>query len=307
MEDQLRRELAKVHKILRDTDGNSSLLERFDETTKLLFLKILSERENQTDLFNEFFEDASRYANRIKKHFAAACAKAKAYIPPRFRELHLSDEAISRIGQVLRLINISASKADLKGIAYEEMLRNTFEKGDNQQFFTPRPITSFLVNLMHPFLKGNVCDPASGTGGFLVEILKHGIYPKHIWGFEVDERLAWVTGVNLYLNGANAFESVFFGNGGSLGSKGHEFFGQFHAIITNPPFGSDYSDAQELGRTPLERGYLPDAEAFCLLSGVCKCLKTVGTLVSSLMRGSFRYRPLQMSESSFWKTQTFWR
>jgi len=38
----LKRALTKIHKILRDTDGNSSIIERFDETTKLIFMKLLS-------------------------------------------------------------------------------------------------------------------------------------------------------------------------------------------------------------------------------------------------------------------------
>jgi type I restriction-modification system DNA methylase subunit len=253
-EDQLKRELAKVHKILRDTDGNSSLLERFDELTKLLFLKILSERDPRSRLFDELCEVPKQYSARIREAYATACESQPGLVPEKFRTLNLSNDAILKIGRALSLIHISSSKSDFKGLAYEEILKGTFEKGENQQFFTPRPITSFMVSLMRPFLTGVVGDPASGTGGFLTETVRHGISPAQIFGFEVDERLAWVTGINLLLNGATNFKSVYLGNGGTLGEKGRRLAGKFDAILTNPPFGSDFSDVAELAAYTLGNG-----------------------------------------------------
>ena len=85
---------------------------------------------------------------------------------------------------------------------------------------------------------------------------------KKIVGLEIDERLAWVSGINLFVHGASSFEMKCVGNGGTLGKAGLQYKKKFDAIITNPPFGSDYSDKQGLelflrkGKASRRRGVL---------------------------------------------------
>jgi hypothetical protein len=55
----------------------------------------------------------------------------------------------------------------VKGIAFERFLGRTF-RGEIGQFFTPRTIVEFMVRMVEPKEGEVICDPASGSGGFLI-------------------------------------------------------------------------------------------------------------------------------------------
>ncbi|MDH6524780.1 N-6 DNA methylase [Polynucleobacter sphagniphilus] len=262
LDKNFKRSLSRIHKILRDTDGSSSLVERFDEVTKLIFLKLLSEKST-TDFFQKKnTESEAAYTKRLKLDFFKRASDAGNLFPQKFKHISLSDEALKQAAAVIGGVDLTASQQDVKGHAYEEMIKNTFDKGDHQQFFTPHSIVEFLVALVGDDIKGSVCDPASGTGGFLVEIVKQQKQAKKLVGIEIDERLAWVTGINLQVHGASNFETHHIAEGGSLGQSGKKFINSFDVIITNPPFGSDFSgkdiDGYKLGKgkTSRRRGVL---------------------------------------------------
>lgn len=279
-ERDLKRALSKVHKVLRDTDGNSSIVERFDETTKLIFLKLRCERtSSQGRAFEQAQgESEAAHARRLRELFKSETAANAALFPERFASFKLSDAALSAAAVVLSKVELSSSKHDVKGFAYEEMIRNTFDKGDHQQFFTPQTIVAFLVAMMGKMVKGKVCDPASGTGGFLVEIAKRGLLTEKLVGLEIDDRLAWVAGINLFVHGASDFETRCLGNGGSLGSSGAKLFQGMDAIITNPPFGSDFSDRSDLERYVLGRGRTSRRRGVLFIERCLDMLKEGGVL-----------------------------
>src|SRR5579862_6549046 len=64
----------------------------------------------------------------------------------------------------------SSLSADVKGDAYEGLLQKNAEdvKGGAGQYFTPRPLIAALVECMSPKIGDTICDPAVGTGGFLL-------------------------------------------------------------------------------------------------------------------------------------------
>lgn len=259
----IKRVVARLHASLRDTDGDSSIIQRFDELTKLLFLKIVAE-QNQTPIFTtQRGEVLAAYADRIRRAYAAEARKYPAIIHPRFATLAASDNALNQCGSILSGLTLAGAKFDVKGIAYEEVIKGTFDKSDHQQFFTPPPIVSFMVAMVEPFLQGLVADPACGTAGFLAEVARQVDPRTHLLGLEIDERLAWVAGINLLIHGAQQFETKCFSDGGTLGSLADTYLGQVDTILTNPPFGSDLTDSQLLsnfalgqGRTSRRRGIL---------------------------------------------------
>lgn len=279
-ERDLKRALSKTHKVLRDTDGSSSIVERFDETTKLIYLKLRCERSASHKRAFEQTQGESVFAHatRLRELFASETAEHGELFPERFASLKLSDAALSAAASVLAQVELSSSKQDVKGFAYEEMIRNTFDKGDHQQFFTPQTIVEFLVAMMGKMIKGNVCDPASGTGGFLVEVAKRGVATEKLIGLEIDDRLAWVAGINLFVHGASKFETRCLVNGGSLGSGGAKLFQGMDAIITNPPFGSDFSDRSELERYVLGRGRTSRRRGVLFIERCLDMLKEGGVL-----------------------------
>ncbi len=283
----IRKALSKLHKALRDTDGNSSIIERFDEVTKLLFLKLLVEQErHDLDLFsrNEKTTD-KEYAERIRKAFSDVAIKNKDLFPEKFRELRLTDSALGATGAILCDLILGGGTNDIKGYAYEEMIRNTFDKGDHQQFFTPNSVVEFMAGLVENHLSGVVADPACGTGGFLVEVAKRKKSDIELVGLEIDERLAWVSGINLFVHNAAEFRTHCLSNGGTLGASGRKFASQFDVILTNPPFGSDFTDRDGLDSFILGRGKPSRRRGILFLERCLVLLKEGGWLAIVIDEG----------------------
>ena len=64
--------------------------------------------------------------------------------------------------------NVPMQDRDTKGDLYEYMLSKIASAGQNGQFRTPRHIIQLMVEMMAPTPTDTICDPASGTCGFLV-------------------------------------------------------------------------------------------------------------------------------------------
>jgi len=239
--------IARLHNILRDHDSHSNIIERFDELTKLLFFKLFTEEHGTGhELVRVPDESDKNYARRVREGYATAAKEHAHIIPATFSTLDAKDTAICECASALAQVTFEGAGFDVKGLAYEEIIKNTFDKNDNQQFFTPPPIVRFMVEMMAHDLTGDICDPAAGTGGFLVEILKAGTPYSSITALEIDERLTWVGGMSLFTHGAKNGHAHWLPNGGTLGRDAERFFESFDAIITNPPFGSDFTDASLL-------------------------------------------------------------
>lgn len=251
----VKRVVSRLHNILRDTDGDSNILQRFDELTKLLFLKLYTEGGGEGLFAKQSGENAESYCTRIRGVYAQHAASNPEIIPAKFSTLKCSNQAISQCGTVLGTVTFADANFDVKGVAYEEVIRGTFDKSDHQQFFTPHQIVEFMVAMMRPFLKGRVMDPACGTAGFLAEAVRaaKSNYDELI-GLEIDDRLAWVSGVNLLLHGSQNFTTRCLGDGGTLGSQADEYLGTVDIILTNPPFGSDFTVEGALENFELGKG-----------------------------------------------------
>ena len=280
--------IARLHNVLRDRDSNSNIIERFDELTKLLFFKLVAEEQADSDsLDRKPQESDTTYAARVRAGYAKAAKTHAEVIPNAFAQLIASDSAVSECASALAQVSFRDAGFDVKGLAYEEVIKNTFDKNDNQQFFTPPPIVKFMIEMMANDLKGDICDPAAGTAGFLIEILKSGAPYSSLTAIEIDERLAWVSGMNLFTHGATKAAAHWLPHGGSLGNDARRFFGSFDAIVTNPPFGSDFTDTgvlptYKLGgdRTSRRRGILFLERCHQLLKpgGMLGCIIDEGVL-----------------------------
>jgi type I restriction enzyme M protein len=87
-------------------------------------------------------------------------------------ELTLSDRALAFIVGEIAPYNLTGTDADVKGIAYQELV-GTNLRGDRGQYFTPRAAVELMVDILDPKEDETVLDPACGTGGFLRETLRH--------------------------------------------------------------------------------------------------------------------------------------
>ncbi len=270
----------KLHCIIRDGDANSNIVTRFDEISKLLFVRLT--RGNNIFKIQEL-ESASDYSARIQAEYSCLLKETDREIPKQFQSILLSDSTLMLCGKELYDLDIDDYHCDIKGLAYEDTIRGTFDKSDNQQYFTPYQIVEFMVRVMDDFLKGNICDPACGTAGFLTKINDYA--DVNLIGFEIDERLSWVSTLNLYIHGANSFETRCLGQGGSLGEEAEKYYGTMDAILTNPPFGSDYTDPSILNRFVLGREKTSRRRGILFIEQAWNLLKDGGMIAIIIDQG----------------------
>lgn len=280
----VRRLIARLHSIIRNTDSQSNIITRFDELTKLLFAKVLSDKSDCSSTESPFNRSKVQ-PKEVRRYYKALAEEHRDIIPARFATLECSDQAIVECVATLQPLNFAESKFDIKGLAYEEIIRNTFDKGDHQQFFTPAHIVDFMVSMLAPFINGDVCDPASGTGGFLVSVARKRLEYRSLTSIEIDERLSWVSGINLLLHDAKNISTVFLPNGGTLGSGAKDYFDSFDVILTNPPFGSDFTDKAALDTMILGTGKPSRRRGILFLERCHSLLRENGTLAIILDEG----------------------
>ncbi|MBI5865848.1 MAG: SAM-dependent DNA methyltransferase, partial [Planctomycetes bacterium] len=137
--------------------------------------------------------------------------------------------------------------ADVKGDAYEGLLQKNAEdvKGGAGQYFTPRPLIRAIVDCVRPGPKDRICDPACGTGGFLLaayEFVSHHhrldkeqkrrLKHDALRGWEIVDATARLCVMNLYLHGIDPDDCPV-RVADSLASDSGE---RFSLVLTNPPF-----------------------------------------------------------------------
>lgn len=243
-ESGLKNLISKINNTIRDNESSGEILWRFDEISKI-FLVIISGayQDNETDFVGGNKKQFSEYIRKQYKNISSKVFKGGSN---KFQKIFLKDETIFKIGNHLKTIPKDELNFDTLGIIYQELIKSTFDKNENQQFFTPHQIVKFMVDFYVGQSFKKVCDPASGTGGFLVEFLKSKSKYKYIKGFEIDERLAWITSINMHLMGAKNAISQHIFDGGILGNIPTEERSKYDLILTNPPFGSNLTEKKYL-------------------------------------------------------------
>ena len=89
----------------------------------------------------------------------------------RMRSGYLLRDVINKIGEIHFT---SSEELHTLGALYETILREMRDAaGDSGEFYTPRAVVRFMVEVIDPRLGESVLDPAAGTGGFLVEAFNH--------------------------------------------------------------------------------------------------------------------------------------
>ena len=176
--------LHSCHNIIRNREKLDPAA-AFDEIAKILFMKVYAERHLRADMKNNIFtfdyvEQAENFTpdylkvifDQTKREFG------KDQIFAKDEKINLRVNTIKAIIEKLEKYNLSGTSTDIKGIAFEKFLGKTF-RGEIGQFFTPRPIVEFIVQMVNPLENDVVCDPASGSGGFLIrffETIREQIY-----------------------------------------------------------------------------------------------------------------------------------
>ena len=175
--------LYKCHSIIRNNDKLSPEA-AFDEISKILFIKTIYERDNSKnqifslDIYKKEKIDFEKYRFNERKDFYQFLFEQtkKGYIDDDLFEpteiIRIRENSFEAIVKELEIYNLSTTSDDVKGIAFEQFLGKTF-RGELGQFFTPRTIVDFMVEVLDPQETETICDPCCGSGGFLIKAFEY--------------------------------------------------------------------------------------------------------------------------------------
>lgn len=168
--------LHKCHNIIRNREKKDPAA-AFDEIAKVLFIKVYVERSLLTrrkkkNLFTVDVLGGQLAENPLDMLFQQTkLAYATDKIFEDDERINLKPATGEAIVKELQKYNLSDTSEDVKGVAFERFLGRTF-RGEIGQFFTPRTIVEFMVHMVDPQEGEIVCDPASGSGGFLIRVFE---------------------------------------------------------------------------------------------------------------------------------------
>ena len=251
--------------ILRD-DG-LSYGDYLEQLTFLLFLKMADEQSrppfNKKSPIPEKYswpELLKRDGDELEIHYRHTLeelGKEPGLIGVIFRKAQnkIQDPAKLRrlIADLIDKEEWSSLDTDVKGDAYEGLLQKNAEdvKGGAGQYFTPRPLIRAIVDVMRPSPGEVVCDPACGTGGFLLaahDFIRNNnkldkkqltfLNTEELRGVELVDSVARLCCMNLVLHGIGSDAThVPVMVKDALAGK----HGEYEVVLTNPPFGKKSS------------------------------------------------------------------
>jgi type I restriction enzyme M protein len=175
-EDEFADLLHQCHNVIRNREHLDPAA-AFDEIAKILFIKSWVEREmrrkkQRQNLFTADWLDSQLGENPLQELFRQTKEGYRAdRIFDERERLNLRAATGREILRLLERYNLSDTSEDVKGIAFERFLGRTF-RGEIGQFFTPRTIVEFMVRMVDPKEGDTVCDPGSGSGGFLIRFFE---------------------------------------------------------------------------------------------------------------------------------------
>ncbi len=252
--------------VLRD-DG-MSYGDYVEQLTYLLFLKMADERTKSP--YNQKSPVPEKYSwpALLKRdgddlfdyyrHSLEGLAKEKGLLGLIFNK---SQNKFQDPAKLRRLIvdlidkeNWSVMSADVKGDAYEGLLEKNAQdvKGGAGQYFTPRPLIKGIVDVIMPTPGEQICDPACGTGGFLLAAHDHIVHThpnltkeqkrklkeNTFKGWELVQDVARLCAMNLLLHGIGSQEDEPITVADSLAAVPSD---KYDIVLTNPPFGKKSS------------------------------------------------------------------
>ena len=160
--------------------------------------------------------------------------------------------------QVINVINESVDFLEYKerhefGTIYETILKSLQSAGNAGEFYTPRAVTDFMVQMVNPKLGEKVADFACGTGGFLTSTLKYlesskktaediEKYNKTVYGIEKKPMPYLLCITNMLIHDVDE-PMVYHDNTLEKNVRDYTEKDKFDIILMNPPYGGSEKDA----------------------------------------------------------------
>jgi len=274
-----------IRDIMRKDTGVDGDAQRISQMVWMLFMKIFADKEEEWEI------TIDKYVSPIPQHLKwqnwaaddegltgdALMEFIDNELFPALKDLDISISPQAKIiravfddtynymkngtlfRQVINVINEidfnNSTERHLFNDIYETILKELQSAGSSGEYYTPRAVTQFMVDMVNPQLGETVLDPACGTGGFLTCTIDHlraqvntpkdrDIMQSSIRGIEKKPLPHLLCTTNLMLHGFD-LPAVRRDN---LLSKPYADWGakdKLDIILTNPPFGGVEEDGTE--------------------------------------------------------------
>jgi type I restriction enzyme M protein len=297
--------IKSIRDIFRKDPGLSGDAQRIEQLGWMIFLKLFDDKDKEKELLNRKYKSPIpsklQWRNWAEDDEGITGDELINFVNNKlFAGLkNLSVAADDRLGIIIRQIfdgtnnymksgttfrqainklneiDFNSSKEHhVFNVIYEEILQGLAAKKDTGEFYTPRAVTQFIVDMVNPRLGEKISDPACGTAGFLVCAIEHlrkqvknvndrRILQDTITGSELKPLPFMLAVINLI---THDIEVPQLENGDSL-SREYNSIKQkdrVDIIVANPPFGGVVGDGMETN-FPLNYRTKESADLFLIL------------------------------------------
>ena len=275
-----------IQDIMRKDVGVDGDAQRISQLGWMLFLKIFDDHESELEVLRDNYksplpsrlrwrnwasdaegitgDELTDFVNndlfRNLKNLTATTGRA-AVLRAAFEDAYNYMKSGTLLRQVINKINEvnfnSASDRHLFGDIYEQLLRDLQGAGNAGEYYTPRAVTQFMVDMVNPQLGERILDPACGTGGFLTCAIEHvrkqgvktpadeEILQASIFGVEKKPLPHLLCTTNMLLHGIEVPSQIRRDNTLARPLRDYGPKDRVDVIITNPPFGGMEEDGIE--------------------------------------------------------------
>lgn len=278
----------RIQDIMRNDAGVDGDAQRISQMTWMFFLKVYDAKEEEWEFFDENYKslipDELKWRNwAIDDHSNNVITGDKLLdlvnnkVFPTLKNLDINEDTPLKqrivryvfedaqnymkdgvlLRQVINVINeIDFSEYKERhefGEIYETILKSLQSAGNAGEFYTPRAVTDFMVQMIKPQLGEKVADFACGTGGFLTSTLKYlepqkkneedvDKYNTTIYGIEKKPMPYLLCITNMLLHDVDE-PRIYHANSLEKNVRDYKENDKFDVILMNPPYGGSEKDA----------------------------------------------------------------
>ncbi len=274
----------RIQDIMRNDAGVDGDAQRISQMTWIFFLKVYDAKEEEWEFYDSHYKslipDSLRWnawANDIKLTGDELLNLVNNELFPALKNLEINEQTplkqrivkyvfedsqnYMKDGILLRQVIDVINEVDFSeykerhefGLIYETILKSLQSAGNAGEFYTPRAVTDFMVEMIDPKLGEQVADFACGTGGFLTSTLKHlekskvstediEKYNNSIYGIEKKPMPYLLCITNMLLHDVDE-PRIYHDNSLEKDVRSYKEEDRFDVILMNPPYGGSEKDA----------------------------------------------------------------
>lgn len=272
--------IKSIQDVMRQDAGINGDAQRIEQMVWLLFLKVFDAQEEELELTRDDYKSPipedlrwrnwaadpegitgdtlldfvnNRLFPKLKNLAADPVRNPRGWV---VRGVFEDANNFMKSGQLLRQVinklaiidfNRQAERHQFNDL-YEKILRDLQSAGNAGEFYTPRAVTQFMVDMVNPELGETVLDPATGTGGFLVCAIEHlrkqvrnteqeALLQQSIRGVEKKQLPHLLCVTNLMLHGVEVPSQILHDNTLRRPLRDYTPADRVDVVLTNPPFG----------------------------------------------------------------------